>query len=86
MTGHALAGRLAAPSFVLPGTVAENAAFLAGKVDEVALCLFEAQACLAYTAADMPAALADLPLRWHVHLPVDLPWPTTAGKAEARRA
>jgi len=40
------AGRLAAPSFVLPAGVAENARFLAGKVDEVGLCFFETQSCL----------------------------------------
>lgn len=66
--------KLAAPSFVLPGTVAENARFLAGRVEEVALCCFETAACLAYTAADLPPDLARLPLRWHLHLPVDLPW------------
>ncbi|SDF14713.1 cobamide remodeling phosphodiesterase CbiR [Desulfovibrio legallii] len=78
---HPLAGRLAAPSFVLPGTVAANARFLAGKVDEVGLCFFEARACLAYGPADLPPALARLPLRWHVHLPVDLPWPARAAGA-----
>lgn len=71
--------RLAAPSFVLPGTVAENCAFLQGRVDEVALCLFESEACLAYDEKDLPAWLADLPGRtermaYHVHLPLDLPW------------
>lgn len=66
--------RVAAPSFVLPGTVAENARFLAGRVEEVGLCCFETAGCLAYTAADLPPELAELPLRWHVHLPVDLPW------------
>ncbi|MGE9985426.1 cobamide remodeling phosphodiesterase CbiR [Desulfovibrio sp. SGI.169] len=73
---HPLAGRLAAPSFVLPGTLAENMRFLSGKVDETALCLFEARPCLAYDEKDIAPALADLPLRCHVHLPVDLPWPT----------
>lgn len=73
--------RLAAPSFVLPGTVAENARFLAGRVEEVGLCCFEAAACLAYTDADLPPELARLPLRWHLHLPVDLPW--EAGGAAA---
>lgn len=66
--------RLAAPSFVLPGTVAENARFLAGRVEEVGLCCFETAATLAYTGADLPPELAALPLRWHVHLPEDLPW------------
>lgn len=66
--------RLAAPSFVLPGTVAENARFLAGRVEEVGLCCFETAGTLAYTEADLPPELAALPLRWHVHLPADLPW------------
>ena len=30
---------IGAPSFVLPANVADNARFLAGRVDEVALCL-----------------------------------------------
>lgn len=66
--------RFAAPSFVLPGTVAENARFLSGRVSEVGLCLFDARACLGYGAEDLPAELAALPLTWHAHLPVDLPW------------
>lgn len=66
--------RLAAPSWVFPGTVAENAAWLAGRVDEVALLLFETRACLEYGPADLPPGLADLPLSWHAHLPLDLPW------------
>ena len=66
---------IGAPSFVMPANVADNARFLAGRVDEVALCLFEARSCLAYDDEDLPSALADLPLSWHVHLPVDLPWP-----------
>jgi hypothetical protein len=66
---------IAAPSRVLPGTVAENARFLNGRVDEIALCFFECRACLAYTEADMPPELAELPFSWHIHLPCDLPWP-----------
>ena len=76
---------IAAPSFVMAGTVADNAAFLAGKVGEVGLCFFEGASCLAYGEADMPPALARLPLRWHVHLPVDLPW-GQGGAAAARMA
>lgn len=82
--------RLAAPSFVLPGDVAANGRFLAGRVDEVALCFFETQACLAYTRADIPSDLATLPgrdgapLRWHVHLPLDLPWPPDRNAAACR--
>ncbi|MDE7371399.1 MAG: sugar phosphate isomerase/epimerase, partial [Desulfovibrio sp.] len=66
--------KLAAPSFVLPGTVAENARFLAGRVEEVGLCCFETEGTLAYTETDLPPELAALPLRWHLHLPADLPW------------
>lgn len=73
--------RLAAPSFVLPGSVAENARFLAGRVEEVALCCFETAGTLAYTGADLPPDLARLPLRWHLHLPLDLPWEEGAGAA-----
>ena len=86
LAAHHLAGRLAAPSFVLPGTVAANARFLAHKVDEVALCFFEARACLAYGPEDLPPDLADLPLRWHVHLPVDQPWPARAAGAHPAAA
>lgn len=76
---------VAAPSFVLPGTIVENARFLAGRVEEVALCFFENAACLAYTERDLPPDLRDLPLRWHVHLPFDLPWPEDATTAAACR-
>lgn len=72
----------AAPSCVIPGTVAENARFLAGRVAEVGLCLFETEACLNYGVEDLPASLKDLPLIWHVHLPVDLPW-EAGGRAAA---
>ncbi|MDR0239568.1 MAG: hypothetical protein LBI88_04980, partial [Deltaproteobacteria bacterium] len=69
---------IAAPSCVIPGTVAQNARFLAeradGKIQEIALCFFETAACLAYTEHDLPDALAEFPFSWHVHLPVDLPW------------
>ena len=69
---------IAAPSCVIPGTAAQNARFLAqrahGKIQEIALCFFEAQTCLAYTEDDLPEVLAELPFSWHVHLPVDLPW------------
>ena len=78
-----LAGRIAAPSFVIPAGVAENARFLAGKVDEVGLCLFETRACLNYGPHDLPHDLAALPLRWHAHLPVDLPWPQKSTAAQS---
>lgn len=66
--------RFAAPSCVIPGTVAENARFLAGRVREAALCCFEAAACLAYTGEDLLMHPERLPLGWHLHLPLDLPW------------
>ena len=65
---------VAAPSFVRPAGIAENCAFLAGIVDEVGLCLFETEACLAYGPDDLPPGLAGLGLRFHVHLPLDLDW------------
>ena len=80
-TPNTLEGRIAAPSFVIPAGVAENAHFLAGKVDEVGLCLFETAACLHYGPQDLPQDLALLPLRWHAHLPVDLPWPAKKSAA-----
>ncbi len=76
---------IAAPSCVLPATVAENAAFLAHKVQEVGLCFFQTEPCLAYTETDVPAELAALPLRYHIHLPVDLPW-RKGGAVVARKA
>lgn len=76
----------AAPSFVFPGSVGENARFLAGRVSEVALCLFENAACQAYTDKDLPPDLQELPLRWHAHLPFDLPWPDRASVAACRPA
>ncbi len=72
---------IAVPSCVLPANVAENAYFLAHKVQEVGLCLFETKACLDYTQEDLPLDLQALPLRWHVHLPVDLPWKQPGAKA-----
>jgi len=69
-----LPGRiLAAPSWVIPGTLAENCVFLATRVDEVGLLFMESQSCLAYEVEDLPPWLSDLPLRYHVHLPQDLP-------------
>lgn len=64
---------IASPSWVLPGDVLANARFLAGRVEEVGLCLFEAEACLAYPAS-MWTELASLPLAYHLHFPLDLQW------------
>lgn len=72
----------AAPSCVIPGTVADNALFLAGRVAEVGLCFFEAQPCLAYGVKDLPSNLKNLDLSWHIHLPIDLPW-EAGGRAAA---
>ncbi len=71
------------PSFVVPGTVADNVLFLYDKVDEVGLCFFETQSCLAYAEADLPQEGAADTLRFHVHLPLDLSWPIPSGNARA---
>ena len=77
-----LPGRvLAAPSWVVPGTLAENCVFLATKVDEVGLLFMESAACLAYGERDLPGLLADLPFSCHLHLPVDLPMDAPARAA-----
>ncbi|CCH48289.1 cobamide remodeling phosphodiesterase CbiR [Pseudodesulfovibrio piezophilus] len=65
---------LAAPSFVIPAGAAENARFLADFFSEIGLLFFETEACLKYSEADLPPDLASLPISWHVHLPLDLPW------------
>lgn len=65
---------LAAPSCVLPADVGTNCAALAPHFPELGLCFFETGACLAYTETDLPQALNALPVRWHLHLPLDLPW------------
>jgi hypothetical protein len=71
---HAYPFTLAAPSFVIPAGAAENSRFLANYFDEIALLFFETEACLSYTDDDLPKELASLPVSWHVHLPLDLPW------------
>ena len=77
-----LPGRvLAAPSWVMPGTLAENCVFLATKVDEVGLLFMESAACLAYGERDLPGFLANLPFSCHMHLPMDLPMDTPARAA-----
>lgn len=66
--------RVAAPSFAIPGTVTRNAHFLAPYFNEIGIVLFETEACLNYSETDLAPDLADLPVSWHVHLPLDLPW------------
>ncbi|MBF0482700.1 MAG: hypothetical protein HQK81_13860 [Desulfovibrionaceae bacterium] len=65
---------VAAPSFVWPGTAAQNCRMLAGIFPEVALLFFESRACLEYGDDDLPAWLDGLGLAYHLHLPLDLPW------------
>lgn len=65
---------VAAPSFVLPGTVRQNCAHLCGFFPEVALLLFETEACLAYGPEDLPGPGEFPGLTYHAHLPLDLPW------------
>ena len=53
---------------------------------EIGLCFFEHAACTAYTNEDLPQQLASLPASWHVHLPLDLPFYTSAGLAQAQQS
>ncbi len=79
---YAVSGRiLAAPSWVFPASLHENCMFLAEKVQEVGVLCYAQADSLAYGQADLPLQLASLPLRWHVHLPLDLDWskPVLAG-------
>jgi sugar phosphate isomerase/epimerase len=80
---HSFPWRLAAPSFVYPDTVAGNCFRLCPSYPEIALLFFQGQACLDYDESDLPRSLADLPLRYHVHMPLDLPW-ESGGDAAAR--
>ncbi len=66
--------RTAAPSWVWPGTVGENCRRLGEVFDEVGIVLFESAACMAYGEADLPSTLSELSLRYHLHMPLDLPW------------
>lgn len=67
---------LAATSFTWPSTVAENCRRLAGRFDEAAVVMFETEACLDYGPGDLSDDLPGLGLKYHVHLPLDLPWQT----------
>ncbi|MDR2162109.1 MAG: hypothetical protein LBO77_08250 [Desulfovibrio sp.] len=83
--GSFLPGRiLAVPSWVFPGTLAENCRFLAGRVDEVGLLFLQAFPP-AGAEEDPPADVPRLPLRYHLHLPLDLPWEDPAGAARVCR-
>lgn len=65
---------VAAPSFVVPDTVSGNAHFLAPYFQEIAILLFQTKACLDYDTTDLSPRLAQLDVKWHVHLPLDLEW------------
>ncbi len=71
---------VAAPSWVIPGTVAENCRYLKGRVQEVGLLFFETAGSLAYTERDLPVDLAETGLSFHIHHPLDLPWHEGADK------
>ena len=64
--------RVAAPSCVWPDTAAANCRLLSRSVDEVGLYLLELESCLAYGPDDLPKK--DYGLRYHLHLPLDLPF------------
>lgn len=85
-TAPELPWTIAAPSCVLPAGVPENCTFLAPRYDEIGLAFFETGPCLAYTRQDLPDELAGLPVSWHVHLPLDLPWAHEGAGGEERVA
>ncbi len=86
--------RWALPSWTAPGTAADNARLLEGRVPEIGLCFFEAEACLAYGDGDIPPAglrgwdqeRPARPMRYHVHLPTDFDWEAQAPSAIAETA
>lgn len=71
--------RLAAPSWVIPGTVWDNCVFLRDRVDAVELLFLETESSLAYGRQDLPLELAGLGLEYHAHLPLDLSWASGGG-------
>lgn len=71
----------AVPSWVMPGTVAENCRFLGGRVREIALCFFETSGTLAFGPEDLPSPAEAAGMRFHVHLPMDLDWRPGEGRA-----
>ncbi len=75
----------AAPSWVIPDTVAANCRFLRGRVPEVALCFFETRGCLSCGRDDLPEPQDVRGLRFHVHLPLDLDWGDAATSWQLER-
>ncbi len=71
--------RTATPSWVIPGTPAENRAFLGERFADIGLYFLEADASLAYGPDDLPED--DGRTAYHVHLPLDLPWESGAAAA-----
>lgn len=68
---------VAAPSWVVSGTIRENARFMAncpGAVDEIAICCFESSCANDPELQEAALEFFSLPFSWHVHLPTDLPW------------
>lgn len=63
---------VAAPSWVVPGSVADNQRFLAPHFPEIGLYFLQAGPCLDYGPDDLPGHKDGL--SHHVHLPLDLPW------------
>ena len=79
--------RSAAPSWVIPGTPAENRAYLGDRYADIGLYFLEAAGSLAYTPAELPPGGDGT--AYHVHLPLDLPWadgPRAAFAVAARLA
>ena len=64
-------------------------AFSGRTAPEVGICLFEAESSAHMPEHELPQELKELPLRWHVHLPTDLPGlsnPALCSEASGRRA
>ncbi|MDE5833334.1 MAG: hypothetical protein K2H64_10230 [Desulfovibrio sp.] len=74
--------RFAAPSWITPGDIPTNSRILAEVFGGCALCFFESAASLKYDDRDLPPELAELPIRWHLHLPCDLPEDNPTAAAE----
>ncbi len=72
---------VAVTSWLVPGVVSHNAAFLASRpsleeggcrIVEMGICCFDSEASFACRKEDWPDSSA--PFGFHVHLPLDLPW------------
>lgn len=66
-----------------------KSAFSGRTAPEVGICLFEAESSAHMPEHELPQELKELPLRWHAHLPTDLPGlsnPALCSEASGRRA